>query len=886
MASNVLRTAQIFEDPEPQQRGRRTYRSHAPSATDVVKSRRKENQSPTKTLPRDYQDKISSASPLGERHINSPPQTKRVATKFGEEQRSPAKPGHKKTGSSVSLRGLILGKEKAIDESSVSSTEGCVVDKKPKKVKSAANLTGLLKRKSKKDLREDTNNENGSSPSKQTPVEVPTPIWQQFATQPLESPDGTMLYPMSQRKRIEEEIKLYTPKDYSEFRPKEQRNFYGYGPALPTSIDHKPPQRPFLEHKSSRSSVFTENLDDEPRSSSNCGLSKDRNSSRPGSARTPDARPALATRSTESSQTDTKTKRGSRVFDAIQSLNMKSRKDHSTNPDSPSASTPSLSPQEIDSAFEQVLDSLNIPLNMRDNMRNLKPDVKAGLIKGERVGSGSSMNSAGGDSSEPKSTKSPQKQEPEGPKNQDDDGKEGKRSRSRSRPRSRILTLSRRDEESSSNKSDRPGSSSRSRSKSRNKSVDVTNARPGSSRAMASSSSLVSLNPADSATTPGDFIHYLREVQKPELVEVGKIHKLRILVRNESISWTDHFVTKGGMDELLQLYYRIKKIEWREEHEDSLLHETLLCLKGLCTTSRALQRLHEVEQEFFPALLSMLFDPDRKGPAEFSTRGVIISLLFAHLSAAMDFDVEGKQKRAAAILGFLKDPAPEQDKQPLDFVSQMHVPRPYRVWCKEVSNVTKEVFWIFLHHLNVIPIVNPGSSTAASDGSDAYARAHFPAPRPPHPAAPYVGGVEWEATQYLATHLDLVNGLIAFLPTANDRNSLREELRISGFEKVMGGTLRTCKEKFYGGVHEGLKCWVAAAKADGWYIEDVRAGPPRDVTNSALSSPRKSPVKKKANDEPPKLDLVVDVGLKVEEGDKKTANAPATQGGAVEDHWI
>ena len=56
----------------------------------------------------------------------------------------------------------------------------------------------------------------------------------------------------------------------------------------------------------------------------------------------------------------------------------------------------------------------------------------------------------------------------------------------------------------------------------------------------------------------------------------------------------------------------------------------------------------------------------------------------------------------------------------------------------------------------------------------------------------------------------------------------------------MGGSLRTCKEKFYGGVHEGLKVWVGAAKADGWPVEDVRAGPPREQ-----SSPKKSPLKGK-----------------------------------------
>lgn len=300
------------------------------------------------------------------------------------------------------------------------------------------------------------------------------------------------------------------------------------------------------------------------------------------------------------------------------------------------------------------------------------------------------------------------------------------------------------------------------------------------------------------------------------------------------------------MDELVQLYYRIAKIEWREEHEDNLLHETLLCLKGLCTTSLALQRLEQLESEFFPALLSMLFDPERKGPSEFATRAVIVSLLFAHLSSAARSDSVAAQNRAQTILGFLRDPAPEEGKQPLDFVSQMHISRPYRVWCKEVVNVTKEVFWIFLHHLNVVPILE-------ADESVGYKQAHYPALRPPHPAAPYVGGVEWEATQYLATHLDLLNGIIAMTSSQGERNQLREELKQSGFEKIMGGSLRTCKEKFYGGVHDGLKCWVSAAKADGWFVEDVRAGPPRDNT-----SPRKSPSKKSA-DEAPKIALEVNM---------------------------
>lgn len=868
-ATTVHQVARIFEDADTEPE-RRPNHSRAISVGDVLRGRRKENCSPTRPQnaspqKKSARDGVSPASPLGERHINSPPQPKRILTKTGDEPRPPRTPTHKKTGSSVSLRGFILGKDKGIDCEPGSTTEDRAADKKPKKVKSTTNLTDLLKRRSKKDLREEARRQDTSSPSKQSPVE--TPIWSQFATQPVEGADGMMLYPVSKRRTIEDEIKLYTPRDYSEFRPAEQRNFYGCGPATRTSLDYTPPQRPFLEHKSSRSSIFTENLDDDLPAGAKLPKTKDQDPTPvgskhpkameqdprpPASSSTKTKRPALETRSTEPIQPESKAKTGSRVFEAIQSLNLRSRRDPRPTAEPTSAETAPLSPQEIDTAFEKVLDTLNIPHNMRDNMRSLKPDVKAGLIKGERVGSGTSSHSMAGEAVDVRSSaRSTLRKEDDRPKSQDDEEKDGKRSRSRSRPRSRILTLSKR-EETSPTKPERPGSSSRSRSKSRNKSADLTSSRPTSSRAMASTVSLASLSQADSATTPGDFIHYLREVQKPGLVEVSKLHKLRILLRNEAISWTDHFVTKGGMDELMALFYRITKIEWREEHEDNLLHETLLCLKGLCTTSLALQRLQQVQQEFFPALLGMLFDPERKGPAEFTTRGVIVSLLFAHLSAVMDCDPEKVRERADVILGFLKDPTPEAGKQPLDFVSQMHVSRPYRVWGKEVVNVTKEVFWIFLHHFNVVPIIDV-------DETAGYFRAHFPAPRPPHPAAPYVGGVEWEATQYLAIHLDLLNGLIAAMPTAAARNGLREELRQSGFEKVMGGSLRTCKEKFYGGVHEGLKCWVSAAKADGWPVEDVRSGPPREA-----SSPRKSPSRPvKKGDEPPRLALDMDMALDV-----------------------
>lgn len=208
----------------------------------------------------------------------------------------------------------------------------------------------------------------------------------------------------------------------------------------------------------------------------------------------------------------------------------------------------------------------------------------------------------------------------------------------------------------------------------------------------------------------------------------------------------------------------------------------------------------------------------------------------------------------------------------------MRVPRPYKLWCREVSNVTKEVFWIFLHHLNVVPspksedaspadsVVEASTEERAEILAATYTQRHFPGSRPPVPAAPYIGGVEWDATTYLTAHLDLMNGLIACIPTADARNNLRAELQASGFEKTLGSSLRTCKEKFYSGVHDGLRAWVAAAAEDGWDTTYVRNGPTQEERSERArsTSPKKSPKKKEVPPqlEAPKMELPqLDLGI-------------------------
>lgn len=197
----------------------------------------------------------------------------------------------------------------------------------------------------------------------------------------------------------------------------------------------------------------------------------------------------------------------------------------------------------------------------------------------------------------------------------------------------------------------------------------------------------------------------------------------------------------------------------------------------------------------------MLFDPDKKGPSEFTTRSIITSVLFTYIKSAPPQD---RPIRAKTVLGHLRDPEPKEQDRPLGFVLEMRRDRPYRVWCKEATSVTKEVFWIFLHHLNIVYLPRDKETREARgpSGMDsmAYMRTHFPQERPPVPAAPYVGGVEWDATNYLASHLDLLNAIIACTSTAEERNTLRNLFQISGWERCMGGSLRLCKEKFYPGV--------------------------------------------------------------------------------------
>ncbi|RDA92476.1 hypothetical protein CP533_6464 [Ophiocordyceps camponoti-saundersi (nom. inval.)] len=494
-----------------------------------------------------------------------------------------------------------------------------------------------------------------------------------------------------------------------------------------------------------------------------------------------------------------------------------------------------LNPHDINRQLEDLLDRRNIPENQRYKMRNLNDTIKTEFIRQDWAEMQAAARADSSDASAPAIFT---------PASSDCDDERPKR-----RGRGRSFTFSRGKKESrSSSKKPKPDGTTLGRNL-RSKSTDsVASERPLSVGPSTGSSSLLSKMKLQQG--PGDYVSYLAKVQKPEAVEVGRLHKLRLLLRNETVAWTEDFIQQGGMEQIVGLLHRIMAVEWREEHEDALLHENLLCLKALTTTARAMEYLDSVQDLLFPRLLHLLFDPEKKGPSEFTTRNIITSVLLTYIESASPAD---RMARAELVLDHLRDKEPSEEERPVPFVLEMRQARPYRVWCKEVMSVTKEVFWIFLHNLNVVSL---SSSADDSDNDEktapyTYMMRHFPPERPPVPAAPYVGGVEWDATNYLASHLDLLNAILASTPTSQRRNALRAELRISGWERCLGGSLRLCKEKFYGAVHVGLRTWVAAAAEDDWDVREVRFGPSPETRHH---SPTKTgALKMKTDEAPPQL---------------------------------
>jgi len=433
---------------------------------------------------------------------------------------------HKKTLSSVSLKSLS-GKD--TDKQSKSKID------KPKKQKSSTNLATLLSRpKSSKNLRKQAEEEaaraarDKENRSPISPAEPSRPpIYAQFSSELFaKQPLGG--------KFLEDEIDLYTPQQYS---PGKQRNFYN-GPDSQPSLASRdgPAQRPKSTYLPSSFSI-----QDISRRVSGGSSRHSADITRRVSG---EKRPSFERKTTDRSATSEKAglNRGQRVLAAVSAFG-------GAKPKSPEIEQePVLEDRNVDREFEAMLDRRNIPEHQRGKMRSLAMSMKKDFVKQDWAEIAAAKNSRpgtnGSDSSADATT----------------DTHDVPQAKSK-RPRSRTFTLSRGNskEQLSTTKKTKPEGTVGKHS--RTKSSESLNG----SKSLTASGAAVAQNIIAKAKgqCPDDFVSYLRKVKKPELVEVGRLHKLRLLLRNETVAWTDEFIGQGGMEEIVGLLHRTMEVEWR-----------------------------------------------------------------------------------------------------------------------------------------------------------------------------------------------------------------------------------------------------------------------------------------------------------------------------------
>ena len=494
----------------------------------------------------------------------------------------------KRARSVISLKGITgrdRSKQPAADTKVVESTS------RFKKSKSSTNLAALLPRPkaTKADNRQDDqkvkNKEN--QPPIQSIKEEPAPIWAEFAGKSEPHTGHTTKVPLNDTEKFAEEASLYTPQEYS---PSKGRMFFEQPSLAKPNQERSQSRSGNLQTTSSSTQLMS--TFNRLRKASSSSLKKEsgkQNSQGPGQQQS-SSRPTTADGGALQSSTSKPflgtSKGGSRVKAAVAAFSGKASND-TTPAQGPKETKPSRS--EVEVAFERMLvcvnhhmflaspnlsqESRNIPPDVREKMRALDTNIKADLIKKNSAGS-PSVEGAQWSSSRPASrpgTAGRAASDVVSHHMHESEESEKKKPR----PRSLTFTLNKGDQSPSKKQKAGKGTFH-----GRNKSADLPRSTSSTSlNSIASSSSFKLFNRAPKPPVPDDFISYLRKEQKPQDVEVGKIQKLRQLLRNETVAWVDEFIVDGGMIELVNLLYRIIEIEWRYVLLTSILSK-LIVVKG------------------------------------------------------------------------------------------------------------------------------------------------------------------------------------------------------------------------------------------------------------------------------------------------------------------
>ena len=562
-------------DSQPQQHKRSrsaVLRSFvAPGSKKTGASSRAQSQSPSKKAfserVKSEEAKLSSAppldfpypkAPLGEiNNLQGRRSSPRKQQEMTEETTRPLKSLHKKNKSAVSLKSLTgkgkdKDKDKSKDKPSREDARKSCDESRPKKSKSSTSLSALLSRpKSSKGRKHEdpfaSPDKENQSPHKSTTDSQPPPIWAQFASPQTEEVTKTTRIPLNDSWKFSDEIDRYTPQEYS---PSKGRNFHESEPSLARKLR---PKSAAVDSSAARSltDTFSRLGRTSTSSTSASGPGKENQKSDPKQQRAPISQQdaarqrAISDAGKSNNENIDPHKPRSKVMAAVAAFDGKSR--DAALPPTPQESK--LDPAAVDKAFEAMLEARNTPGDVRQKMRGLDTKLKSEFIRQNK--SSDNLVDLGKDNSRPGTGKRSRTDEAQS------SPVEEAGSPKKSRPRSLTFTRSKDTSPTKKQKSERSTSQH-----SRTKSADLV--RTTSSPSLASSGGGVGLfGRSNKPAVPEDFITYLRKVQKPQLVEVGRLQKLRQLLRNETVSWTDSFITQGGMDEIVSLLRRVMDIEWR-----------------------------------------------------------------------------------------------------------------------------------------------------------------------------------------------------------------------------------------------------------------------------------------------------------------------------------
>lgn len=410
-------------------------------------------------------------------------------------------------------------------------------DEKPlQKSKSSSSLSALFSRpRSSKGTKAEAHTQKEKenlTPPRTADIDQPPPIWAQFATSSADIISDTQKVPLNDSGDREEEIARYSSKKYSPSKP---GNFHDNGQSVSASRVFSRP-RP-------KSECLTTGLSSSNLSETLSGLRRSGRDTRdlkfeqeepiPSSNIKPGIQIAGRRSQVVANKSGSSVSEISLLFDKKANA---SAKESMKRP----ASSP-LDSEAIEGAFETLLETRNVPLATRDKMRSLDTKIKSDFIRQNEAISSSSAN---GDT--PKANKQAfdgigEQRPAESPK--------------KSRPRSLTFTLSKGDQ--SPAKRQRSGSH-------QSKSGDFPpSASPKSSISTNPKHSISLFSKTDKFALPEQIIAYLHKVRALQSVEVGKVQKLRQLLRNETVGWVETFVAQGGMTEVVDLLYRIVAVEWR-----------------------------------------------------------------------------------------------------------------------------------------------------------------------------------------------------------------------------------------------------------------------------------------------------------------------------------